>query len=264
MDFNPAMMMQGCGPMQGNNQMQQMFQFMQIMQLMQMMQQFGGGQQGMGQCGGGQDPFGMSGVGPQNFMNQTQPMPWNQCGCRQNQNISPAYINSARQGPQAAPFPLDQNASSADQLSQVKGWSRDNFARNGVSPYTSLQQDVSTNKVFTQMQEKSSAELLGNLKSHPQEKPVHKEIWESVNARATALRERGEEVSESQVMMWNAQELRKAAGEGRVSADTGQFANNYLKVANAGNQAQVDTMIKGGQPIPQELQRYAQRSQFNH
>ena len=47
MDFNPAMMMQGCGPMQGNNQMQQMFQFMQIMQLMQMMQQFGGGQRGI-------------------------------------------------------------------------------------------------------------------------------------------------------------------------------------------------------------------------
>ena len=251
--FNPMMMMMllpGLG--------MAAMQIMQFMQMSQMMKNFGGQQQQ-----GGCDPMQMMGGMPnQMFMNGPQCCPCPGQGYGGAGNISPAYMMSNPWAPERTPFNVNPELSSAGQMGQVRDWSRDNFAPNGIGPNTSMNQDKATNKFWTGMYEKTQGELLDNLKSHPEEKPIHKQIFQEVDARVQEMRNQGKEVTEGQIQKMRTEALLMASRDGRLSPDTGRSALTALKAINRGNQAQTDTFIKGGMFPPPELRDYVRTSQF--
>jgi hypothetical protein len=170
----------------------------------------------------------------------------NMAAAAQDVGLSEAYVKSAYDGPSDPPFQFNAAGSPAEQLEQISNWSRDNSGEFGITAKTTLPQDFATNQLFNQMQEASLGLLLDGCKSKPAEKAVHKEIWTAVNAKGEAAKAAGQPVDEAQLLIWNAEELQKAAQAGRVSPETGQLAGQYLNVANAGLGAQAAMARKAG------------------
>jgi hypothetical protein len=164
--------------------------------------------------------------------------------------------------------PIDPRERSSNNLSVMEQFrrmslrSRDQFASNGIGYFSSPEQDSETKAIWSKLYNTCLAEGKQHLAGNPQDQAVRDQLFSANNQRAEQLRSQGVQVSEEQVLIWHAESLMQSSREGRISSSTGTAAYNFLKIAHAKRQTEVDVTLKNGGTVTKELQPYVRTSLF--